>query len=103
MKRFWLSWYGYNGTFELHSPWWLTGYCGEERFDRLGFPMGDATFCAAIIAEHGLAAKNIVRAAHDDQEFAKYMEFRFCEERARDWSPFGSRFIRGDWMQWPAT
>lgn len=40
--NFWLSWYGElpMSEFELHSPWWISGYDAEDR----------PVICAAIQA-----------------------------------------------------
>lgn len=89
MKCFWLSWWhtDKDGTFELHSPWWRSGWRGD-----------DASVCAAVRAESEEAAKEIILASFDVRPVD--LEWRFCEERPEDWSPFSDRFTRRDWMQW---
>ncbi len=90
MSRYWVSWYGDNGIFELHSPWWISGQrCSDDAY----------TFCAAVIADSEEAAQAVIVDAHDDKSIE--LEWRFCEPRAEDWSPFCDRFQRRDWMVWP--
>jgi len=89
-NKYWISWYHkreFSG-FELHSPWWITGYTGE----------GDITFCAAVKATDEIKAMEIVRNSYDvPPEDA--IEWRFCEERPLDWSPFSDRFPKAEWME----
>lgn len=92
MKRYWVSWYfdcAADGPFELHSPWWITGWDGRGR----------ATVCAAIIADSEDDARRAVREGYDSPP--DDLEWRFVDQRDSDWSPFGDRFKRADWMQWP--
>lgn len=90
LKPFWLSWYHHENTgpFELHFPWWISGYSH------------DATIvCAAVRAEdEGMAQLRIEEAY--DRTPVDPLSFRFCEERSADWSPFCDRFPKADWMQW---
>ncbi len=90
MKRFWVSWWHSwdYGEFEIHTPWWFAG-----------FREGEESVCAAVIAESEEAAKRFVCAAYDRKDITP--EFRFCEERVDDWSPFSGRFKQADWMKWP--
>lgn len=91
-SRYWLSWYhkpALMGGFELHLPWWISG----TRAD------GADTVCAAVIAASEDAAREIIFDCYDKRPFD--IEWRFCDERAADWSPFSERFPRADWMQWP--
>ncbi len=97
MKNFWLSWYAtkLTGSYTLHWPWWYSGarlYLNGEQ---------DPTICAAVQAESESSAKEIVLAAHDKRPEA--IEWRFCEERPADWTPFCDRFERAEWMHWPAS
>lgn len=91
-KVFWLSWYQdwVEGAFELHRPWWWTGVRADD---------GAATICAAIIAPDQEVAKALVVAAYERPP--KSVEWRFCEERPNDWTPFCDRFERKPWMRWP--
>lgn len=90
MRNFWISWYGENGVFELHSPWWISGTrCADDA----------EVFCAAVRAMDEDAAWDVIRQAHDDKTAP--IEARFCEERPADWSPFNGRFRKADWMKWP--
>lgn len=89
MKRFWISWWQQADTsFELHSPWWRTGYDDDENY----------SVCAAVLAADAAHVLDIVKTGQDDFENVK---LRFIEERPSDWSPFSSRFPRRDWMVWP--
>jgi hypothetical protein len=92
MNNYWLSWYHSTalGPFELHSPWWVSG----ERVSD-----GAATVCAAVKANDEKSAKLAVIASYD--ETPTWLEWRFCEEKPVGWEPFGDRFPRGYWMQWP--
>lgn len=102
MKRFWISWYHtpVMGQFELHSPWWVSG--ARHVADRLAFDevREEPTICAAVQADHEEAAKAIVQASYDVPPHE--IEWRFCEERPDDWSPFSGRFPKADWMKWTA-
>jgi len=99
VRPYWVSWYGRNGIFELHSPWWITGSRDIE--DDEGEDAADTIFCAAVMARDEFGAKNAIAQAHDVGRTIG--EWRFCEERPSDWSPFGDRFRRADWMQWPPS
>lgn len=87
-NNYWLSWVHPRGSrFTLHSPWWITGYVGN-----------DYNVCAAVRARSESEAKEIVLQAFDHRP--KSLEWRFCVEREPDWSPMGERFPGNDWMQW---
>jgi hypothetical protein len=91
MKRWWVSWWcpdDLYGTFELHSPWWVSG----ERD-------GARSICAAVMADSEYGAKAIIAKSHDDDPGD--IEWRCCDERTDDWEPFNTRFRRAAWMQWP--
>lgn len=92
-KRFWLSWYHCEGmsTFELHWPWWVSGY---------RFPDGADTICAAVVADNRDAARELVRNSYD-APIPSELEWRFVEERPEDWVPYTIRFARAAWMRWP--
>lgn len=90
-RRFWVSWYATHGAFEYHGPWWISG---QRMADDA------ATVCAAVIAADEQAAREIIAAAHDKQVDPSMIEWRFVEIKPADWSPFGERFPRADWMQW---
>lgn len=90
LRRYWLSWYGNKGSFELHQPWWITGERGHDGVDIL---------CAAILARSLQAAMEQVVVAHEDNSIE--LEWRFCEEQSDNWSPFSDRLPRASWMQWP--
>jgi hypothetical protein len=88
-RRWWVSWYGY-GSFLYAGPWWVTGreLGGAERY----------IYCAAVIADDEDEARQVIADAYDEEEL---LLWRFVEPQADDWSPFGDRFQRAAWMQWP--
>ena len=94
--RWWVSWYGKHGTFELHSPWWNSG----TRQASIGGGEWDDIFYAAVLANSEDEALKVILDAHDNAG-AGIVEWRFAHPRPVDWSPFGDRFPRVDWMQWP--
>lgn len=92
--RWWLSWWTpAGGSWELHSPWWISG-------EKVNMNTGDVlahSVVAAVVAPTAEEAKRIVESVHD----ATQLEWRFCERRPDDWSPFSDRFPRASWMRWP--
>lgn len=101
MSNFWISWFHTPamGGFELHSPWWVSG--SREVVNRLAFDEGhsEPTICAAVQADDEDGAKEAVVASYDMRP--SNVEWRFCEPRADDWTPFNERFPKADWMTWP--
>lgn len=96
MNRFWLSWMHdpLGPNFELHSPWWRSG---------VAFMSDDSErhcICAAVEADDEDGAMAKVLSSYDRPP---EITWRFCEPRANDWSPFGDRFRRADWMKWPSA
>lgn len=100
MKNYWLSWYhDYTNytEFEIHSPWWESGICGDGK---------RVTIVAAIQAESPEHAQSVVYLAYDKkgkkkaQKYPKKLEWRFCNQQEDDWSPFCDRFPKADWMKW---
>ncbi|MEE9481803.1 hypothetical protein [Methylobacterium ajmalii] len=92
LKRFWLSWWWdpeRHGTFIMLSPWWATStdHYGRE------------SICAAVLAHDEAAARLLIRLIHDNKP--DDIEFRFVDEKAGGWEPFGKRFPRQHWMVWP--
>lgn len=91
MKPYWMSWYhhvGY-GPFELHSPWWVSGFRPGD---------GAAIIVAAVMADDEEAAWAKVAAGIDTPPPS--IEPRFIEERGPEWEPWAGRFERDDWMAW---
>lgn len=91
MKNWWISWECPNdlmGKFELHSPWWVSGYNDEME-----------TICAAVQAPDEEGAKRLIIMAHDEPR-PRDLVWRFVSERPSDWLPFSGRFPRADWMKW---
>jgi len=90
MSAWWVSWYSTAplSTFELHSPWWVSGYrCSDDA----------ETVCAAVRAETAEEAKAIVHASYDVPPTA--LEWRFAE--VLEGSPFCDRFPQDrDWLVW---
>jgi hypothetical protein len=91
MKNYWISWYHEENfkPFELNTPWWQSGW---RVHDDAG------TICAAVKAESEEGAKEIIYVSYDERPIE--IEFRFCEERPKDFSPFSERFEKEDWMVW---
>jgi len=86
-KPFWLSWIAKDADFTIPFPWWVSGFTDDTPI-----------VCCAVWAQDEEKAKQIIKDAHfvGDPD----IEFRFCEEKAPDWSPFCDRFPRADWMIW---
>lgn len=92
MTNYWLSWYCKKddyGKFELTWPWWVSG---ARDFDE------SLTICAAVQAESTDQAMKIIENCYD---IPTSLEWRFCERKSQDWSPFCDRFSKHEWMQWP--
>ena len=90
-RRWWVSWYGSETPFTLHSPWWVSGWA-------LGATRDVPTICAAVIAPDEAGAKRAIVAAHDR---AVRLKWRFVNQQPDDWQPFCDRFQRRKWMRWP--
>jgi len=86
----WVSWYNpvSLAEFELHSPWWVSGYRCSDDFE---------TMCAAVRAVDETHAKAQVEAAYDNPP--SNIEWRFVEP-LDDRSPFSGRFPQSKWMAW---
>jgi len=93
MESYWISWYHHpdDGPFELHTPWWVSGFTMEE--------IQRDTIVAAVQAESVEAAWEVIHQSYDTRPTR--IETRFCEPLG-DREPFSERFPRGDWMKWPA-
>lgn len=93
MSGWWLSWYSDIplAEFELHSPWWVSGYDGA----------GVETVVAAVRAEDEEAAMEAVRTAYDFLPEHPSIRWRFVEPLTRE-TPFTERFPQGEWMAWDA-
>lgn len=92
MKNYWLSWYHCEtlGEFELHFPWWVSGETLDEP--------PQFTICAAVQAESEAKAVALINECYD--KHPGFLKWRFINEREDDWSPFGDRFQKADWMKW---
>ncbi len=99
MTNYWISWYQTPVEFELHSPWWISGYRYVLDDTAEDGEREQATICAAVHAMDEDAAKKVIVDSHDTVPGA--IEWRFCEERPDDWTPFCDRFQRVKWMVWP--
>lgn len=95
MNNYWVSWFGPKAEFELHHPWWISGYRYQHDVD-IGDEIEQPTICAAVKAESMPAAMELIYACYDIRPAV--IEFRFCEERPDWWSPYSSRFPKADWM-----
>ncbi len=97
LHAYWLSWYHHpdDGEFELHSPWWISGFTISQ-------PQRD-TIVAAVQAESEEAAWEAVHAAYDTPPTR--LERRFIDELGDrvPWTDTGGRFPRADWMTWPGV
>jgi hypothetical protein len=94
VNAYWLSWYHHpdDGEFELHTPWWVSGFTMSE-------PQRD-TIVAAVQAANEETAWAKVRAAYDTPPTR--LEERFCDELEGTYAqePWTERFPHADWMQW---
>lgn len=92
---YWISYYVADEimpAFEYHGPWWVSGTTMDGR----------TIICAAVMASDEGAAAYVIESAFDPGTDLDLIEERFNNERAQDWSPFGSdRFRQADWMKWP--
>jgi len=90
-NNYWISWYHdvETGEFELYFPWWKTG----ERLDG-----GVWSVCAAVRASNVVGAEKVILESYGT--YPDHLEFRFVENRPRNFSPFCERFPRADWMEW---
>ncbi len=95
-RPFWVSWW-YAGAFELHSPWWESGWRMLDGEDQ-----DQASIVAAVMATDEEDAKRVILDAHDDEGegWKPDIEWRFVNAREPGWAPFCERFPRADWMQW---
>lgn len=93
-QPFWLSWWHHPqryANFELHTPWWVSGYRPDDDADSI---------VAAVMAESPTDAEGLIRLAYDTPP--DRIEFRFVEPQQPGWEPFSDRFPRARWMRWPA-
>lgn len=92
----WVGWYSDVplNEFELHSPWWISGYDADN----------NETMVAAVRAESEEAARAQVLAAYDNPP--EGMRWRFCEEIPSDRQPFSEKWSdrwprnHNVWMAW---
>ncbi len=91
MKKYWISWFHspVYGPFELNSPWWI------RESEGLSY-----TIYAAVKANSEAEAKELVRNSYNKQLDAATFEWRFCEEKPADWSPFCDKFPKDNFMAW---
>ena len=89
--NYWVSWYSELplNEFELHSPWWISGYTADDT----------PILCAAIQARREDDAKDYVLQSYDTPPST--VEWRFITEQPDDWVPFSGRFPKAEWMTWP--
>jgi hypothetical protein len=82
----WLSWVHLkkDGPFELHWPWWVSGYTSDD----------DDTICAAVRADDEDAARALIHAAYDRSPMI--LHWRFIDPL--NGSPYTRRFQKADWM-----
>ena len=89
MNNYWISWYSpeTNSEFEIHSPWWISGY---------SFDPDAVILVAAIRAESEEAAWKFIRDSYDEEP---EITERFIEDLG-DKTPFSGRFPQSSWMAW---
>lgn len=88
--NFWMSWWlTIDDAFEMRQPWWVDAQRSN----------GDTAIVAAIKATSIAEAKRIIRDSYKTNP-RQPIEFRFIEQCSDDWSPFGLRYHRAEWMQW---
>lgn len=95
MKSFWVGFWVCDLTkFEYHGPWWVTGSRGED-------DVPETAVCAAVRAESGEEAQEVIERAFDKGHAPT--AFRFHGERDENWDPLklGERFAPKPWMKWP--
>jgi hypothetical protein len=104
VNAYWISWYHdpRDGAFELHTPWWVSGFTMDN-------PQRE-TIVAAVQATSEDEAWDVVREAYDASP--SRLQERFCEElddgpnqpnKTAPWStPENGRFPQADWMRWEA-
>lgn len=88
---YWISWYSEASadTFELHSPWWTSGYAFDPDRDIL---------VAAVRASDEAEAWAIIEGAYDNP--GGVYERRFCDVLPESVPPFSDRFPQAEWMAW---
>ena len=92
-KRFWISWVQPGDDYRplTYPPntgilgWWCSGYSGEG-----------STICAVVEAPNSSDAKAAI--LKDWPEALELDDWRFVEERAKDWRP-NDRFPLSEWME----
>jgi len=93
--KYWLSWRHDEGLgeFELKWPWWISGYDFDDK----------VCICAAVRANSKAEAEELILNSYDKRP--SDLDWRFCEEKPADWSPFSGRFPKADWMcqYWKTT
>jgi hypothetical protein len=77
-------------SFTYEGPWWVSGVRMSDDAESI---------CAAVMARDEAHARAIIDEAHDEPR--RPIEWRFVHEREADWTPFGDRFARREWMRWP--
>ena len=90
--KWWLSWEADTMDFEIHTPWWISGHAYfSDDTDR-------EIICAAVAAKTEEDAKAYIIASHDDPP--NDLNWKFCQEKEKDWNPFSDRFPCEEWMKW---
>lgn len=89
MRAYWVSWWTTGPEFEIHWPWWESGYDMN----------GNTSICAAICAPDEAGAEAVIYESYDVRP--EKIDFRFIEAKSAGWKPYGgenSRFRKADWM-----
>lgn len=97
MKAWWMRWYTPDGQisrFELHSPWWISGYGDNETI-----------LVAAVLADTAEEAWSKIRGAYDEprrdddvtESFAELIPSDAPQPFDEGWS---DRWPKAWWMAW---
>lgn len=100
MNEYWISWtscFDVDGGFELHSPWWISGWSYNEKDQE------ESVFVGAIRADSEDEAFAKISAAYDavpDGGVSRRFIEIFEKDEKKPWEREGGRFQLGDWMEW---
>ena len=100
MNEYWISWYSvfeYTGSFELHSPWWVSGWSYDADENE------ESIIVAAVRADSEEEAWEVVKQAYDTypkKGFRERFIETFEEGETKPWEREGGRFQLADWMEW---
>lgn len=89
LKKYWISWYHEQcfSPFEIDTAFWSTGWRVSDYAE---------TICAAIYATSQTNAYDTIIKSYDEKP--DIIDFRFCEKKPRNWTPYDERFYQASWM-----